>query len=295
MSKKIDKITTANAPEEATPVETVFAGEALGFQGGEIRMVPIDQIDISNDQYMFRLDLRTGPLERSLRTHGLQVPVILKARGRGERVYQIISGFRRITAASRLGWKEIGAVVRNDLGNDEDAFKAAVLENTSRKTYSDIDRALVIFEYRARGLGEGDDVPMEVLGVTQRQQRNLLSLLQLPKAVQKAIDDPEQVFSATHGLALKQLASKYEKLNFGLWVKAVNKDELSVAKLKRAVNKEFGQKTAESFSGLFRNSDTDFEKGVVRFSPVKVDVGKMSDEEKVKLRGELEAVLGLLG
>ena len=293
--------------EEATPSDeepkkagkqdtkpTQPTGEALGFTGGDVKMVPLDEIDLDNTQYMFRLDLRTGPLERSLREQGLQVPVILRTRGRGQRKHQIISGFRRVTAASRLGWSEIGAVIRSGL-DDEGAFKAAVLENTNRKTYSDIDRALVIHEYRTRGLGKDDQVPLAVLGLSKRQQRNLLSLLDLPKTAQTAIDDGKQAFSATHGLTLKQLKGKYPKLDWRKWIKTVNDTGLSVAQLKRMANKEHGGADGSAgFSGLFREGDTNIKKGVVRFNPVKLDVAGMTDEEKKALKKELEKVLGLL-
>ena len=291
-----DRDQDAGTPEGTIhPKPSESTGESLGFQGGEVKMVPLSEIDLDNTQYMFRHDLRTGPLERSLREQGLQVPVILRSRGRGQRKHQIISGFRRVTAASRLGWKDIGAVIRSDLDTDEAAFRASVLENTNRKTYSDIDRALVIHEYRKRKIGKDAQVPMDVLGLTKRQQRNLLSLLDLPGPVQTAIDDETQAFSATHGLTLKQAAGKFPGIDYAKWVKAVNDTGLSVAQMKRMIGKEHGTTSAaQGFSGLFRDGETDIQKGVVRFNPVKLNVSEMADGEKAALRKELNAVLALL-
>lgn len=96
------------------------------------------------------------------------MPIIVRSygKGRGTR-YQIISGFRRTTAVRDLGFEAIPAVVRTDLEDDEEAFRASVLENTQRKTYSDIDRALVIRGYDERG-HTGREIA-EVLGLTRNR------------------------------------------------------------------------------------------------------------------------------
>lgn len=284
------------APKDDKPKVDTTPSTTSSFRSGTVSAIPLVQIDLDDETYRFRTALRIGPLADSMRDNGLQVPIILRARKRGQRKYQLVSGFRRCSAAHRLGWTKITAVVRDDLDTDEAAFKAAVVENTNRKTYSDIDRANVVAEYRQRGFEGGDDVPMAVLGLTNRQQRNLLSLLKLPKTVQEAIDDPEQGFSTTHALTLRQLKGKYQKLVWTTWIKRVNEDELSVAQLKRAVKKEHGGDGGASnrFTGLFRVDGTDAGKGVFRFNPVAVDVGAMTDEEKIALRAELERVLAKL-
>ena len=265
-----------------------------GIAGGAVKLVPIEQIDLEDTTYRFRLDLRTGPLERSLKAQGLQVPIILRARGAGQKKHLLISGFRRVTAAKNLGWLEIGAIIREDLKADEDIFKAAVLENTERKTYSDIDRAMVIHEYRQRGFGGDDHVPMEVLGLTKRQQRNLLALLTLPKAAQQAIDDPEQHFSASHGLILRQHENKHGGVDWSRWLKAVNDAEMPKRQLTRELNADAGGKGKSGFTGLFRDTGTDVAGGVFRFNPVKIAVAEMSDADKKLLKAELEQVLATL-
>ena len=274
---KVDKTTTPSA----------------GITAGKVEELPLTKIDTSDTTFRFRADLRIGPLVESIKAEGIQIPVVLRKQGKG--TFQIISGFRRITAARKAGLTAVPAIVR-DL-SDEEAFKASVLENTNRKTYSDIDRANVVAEYRRRGFTGGDDVPLAVLGLTKRQQRNLLSLLKLPKTVQEAVDDPEQGFSSTHALTLRHAKAKYLKLDYATWIKRVNDEGLSVAQLKRAVNKAHGGDgagKASGFTGLFRDDGTNAKKGQFRFNPVAVDVGKMTDEEKGALKAELEKVLAKL-
>ena len=282
------KKTVKKAAQKAESAEATTPSS--GFKTASVSMVSLDDINLADETYRFRAALRIGPLADSMKENGLQVPIIVLARGRGQRQYKLLSGFRRCSAALKLGWKEISAVVRDDL-DDEGAFKAAVVENTNRKTYSDIDRANVVAEYRRRGFTGGDDVPMAVLGLTKRQQRNLLSLLKLPKTVQASIDDPEQGFSTTHALILRQAKAKYPKLDYGKWIKRVNEESLSISSLKRAVNKEYDGKTdAKGFGGLFRDKGTDG-KNTFRFNPVAVNIKKMSDADKAKLKENLEAVL----
>jgi len=226
-----------------------------------------------------------------LREEGLQVPIVLRKLAEGQGKYQLVSGFRRLTAAKGIGWTEIPAIIR-DL-DDDGCFKAAVLENSARKTYSDIDRAHVILAHRKRGVSGVDAA--RLMGLTDRQARNLASLLELPESVQAAIDDPEQRFSGTHGLTLKKLAGRYTDLGFDRWVARVNEEDLSVAQLVRAVNKEHGKKAAPGFVSIFNQAETKWDSGVVRFAPVKVDLGALSSEEMGALRRDLQRVLERLG
>lgn len=280
------------AEESATPSEDATTDGAPtpgGVVEGTLREVRLDEIDFEDQSLMFRTALRTGPLQKSLKSEGLQIPVVLRGRTRGQKSYQIISGFRRCTAAQELKWDTITALVRPSEFSDEDAFKASVLENTERKTYSDIDRAYVIREYGSRGLGSLD--VGELMGLSKRQINNLKSLLELPDDVQAAIDDAGQHFSATHGLTLKKMSKKYPEMDFAGWVKKVNEEELSVAKLARAVNTEYRVKDAPSFTSIFNTKATKMDAGEIRLSPVKFTVAELSDDEKAALKKELQALL----
>jgi len=119
----------------------------IGLSEGAVETVPLDAIDASDHTYMFRAALRIAPLAESIKANGILVPVILRA---GKPRHQVISGFRRIEAARRAGLVMVPAIVRSDL-SDEQAFRAAVLENCQRKTYPDIDRGCL----RARSSSAG--------------------------------------------------------------------------------------------------------------------------------------------
>jgi ParB/RepB/Spo0J family partition protein len=285
-SEQQDAKEKAELAADGTKVETHMS-RTPSIESGEVVMLPLEELDGQDTTFLFRATVRVGDLQRSLRDEGQQIPIIVR-RTQGKKKYQIISGFRRTKAAAQLRWKEISAIVRSGLTDDE-AFRASVLENTARKTYSDVDRAYIIRAYRDRGHG-GEDVA-KIMGLTDRQVRNLASLLELPETVQAAIDDPEQHFSTTHALTLKKLKGIYPRLDYRKWVAGVNGEQLSVSQLKRRVTAEYRGKQELAFESIFQRKGTDLRRGEFRFAPVKVVISEMSDEEKTKLKGELEALL----
>ena len=239
---------------------------------------------------MFRATLRIGPLADSITEQGIQVPVMLRKQD-GADLYQIVSGFRRCSAAAKAKLAAVPAIVR-DL-TDEEAFRVSVLENSSRKTYSDIDRANVIAQYEKRGHTAAEIE--KVMGLNERQVRNLKALLKLPQGVQDAVDDPDQHFSTTHAITIKALQDKLDGVAYDEWIKRTNDEKLSVAQLKRAVRKEHATASTPGFTSLFRSRGTDVKAGTFRFSPVAVTVDDLSAGEKAALKAELERVIKALG
>ncbi len=266
------------------------------IQAARVLHLPLAQIAIEDETFRFRASLRTGPLRESIAAEGQQLPIIVRRLGPGPR-YQIVSGFRRTTAMRELRAETIAAIVRDDLADDEIAFRASVLENSQRRTYSDIDRALVIKRYEDRGYGSVDVA--SIMGLSKRQKNNLRGLLDLPRSVQDAIDDPDERFTATHGLVLKQMKGRYPKLRYATWVRAVLEGNegcgLSVSQLKRAINERHRPPEEAPMGSIFRGSETEAGRGVFRLQPVKIDVASLSDPERAALRSELRALHEALG
>lgn len=265
----------------ATPKDPVPFVEPIA--AGSVRHLKLDRIDFEDTTFMFRASMRVGDLRESIRKEGQQLPIIVRKRKDGK--YQVISGFRRTRAIKDLGWDTI-AVIEREL-KDEEAFKASVLENTARKTYSDLDRAYVIREYEARG-HKGTDVA-SLMGLSKRQKNNLKGILDLPKEVQHALEKDGK-FKATHALLLKKLKKKYPHLDYGRWIRLCDEEDLSVAQLTRRVNEAYRGTDAKGFTGLFNAKGTNEEGGTFRFKPVLVDLGKMSTEDKAKLKEGLRAL-----
>jgi len=258
----------------------------------EYANLPIAKLDFDERTFMFRVTLRLAGLQASIAAEGQQIPIVVRPSVGGE-AFQIISGFRRASAMRGLGLDTIAAIVRHDLDDDELAFRAAIIENEQRQTYSDIDRALAIIRYEQAGWSSVEVA--DLMGLSERQKSNLKRLLTLPDTVQAAIDDPDDHCSATHGLVLGQLARRYADLDVEHWVATINRDQLSVTKLRRAIHQAHKPAGRPRLGSIFSDTATDRAKGVYRFDAVKVVVAELDKQEREQLRGELRELLELLG
>lgn len=130
-------------------------------------------------------DEELADLEASLKASGLLQPITVRVApvGRG---YELIAGERRLRAATRLGWKEIPAIVR-DIDN-RTLLTLALVENLQRADLNALEEA------------EGYQRLMEEFGLTQQQVAdvvgkdrstvaNLLRVLTLPPSVRRMLAD----------------------------------------------------------------------------------------------------------
>jgi len=128
-----------------------------------------------------------------------------------------------------------------------------------------IDRALVILRYQQAGWTSFDIA--ELLGLRKRQAQNIRSLLDLSAPIIAAIDDsddpddPDDHCSATHGLVLGQLARRYPDLDVEQWVTTINRDQLSVTQLRRAVHKAHKPTERPRLGSIFSETATDRDGG----------------------------------
>ena len=121
-------------------------------------------------------------LADSIRVHGILQPVVVRRSGES---YELISGERRLRAAGQAGLKEVPAIVREGV-SDEQMLELALVENVQRQDLDAIERA------------RGFKALMDTLGITQEEvarkvglQRatvaNHLRLLDLPEEAQSAL------------------------------------------------------------------------------------------------------------
>lgn len=292
MSERTPEPREPAAANETTP----GPASASIAAGGRVVHLPLDAI-AADETYMFRARVRVKDLVESIREHGQQLPVIVRRAKAAEATdaeqYQLISGFRRLRALRELGYPTIAAIIRDDLADDAAAFAASVLENTARKTYSDIDRAIVIQQYRAQGHKAADVAAM--MGIVDRVRKMIESLLKMPQAVQDAVDDPEHPFSTKHAIYLARLHREFPALDWDEWIARVQAERLSADQMVKAVHKALRSKVREpQFTTLFQGRGTDLNKGEIWFAPTRVVVAAMNEEEKAKLKAELEQVLAAL-
>lgn len=81
-----------------------------------IKTVSVRRINWQDRTFANRPATTDNPIFHSVRTLGVQEPLILREMGRG---YQVIDGFRRLSAARELGLKTVPAVVFEWLDEDD--------------------------------------------------------------------------------------------------------------------------------------------------------------------------------
>ena len=197
--------------------------------------VNLDDIVYNDETFCYRFNLNTSDLEKSIQTEGQQIPVILRPHPEQDKKYQIISGFRRLTAIKNLDLKDVIATIRKDIDDNFKALKVSVIENEKRKSYTTLDRALAVVKGRQAGRKWKD---LESLfGLSRMHLDRLQKLADLPEALADALK--ANTITATHTAVLASFKSKWDSLDLAKWVKKIAKEELSVSDLSEALDKEY--------------------------------------------------------
>ena len=196
----------------------------------ECRRVRLDDIVLDDLTYQMRVETKATDLKQSLRDDGQIEPVHLLG---ASPPFRIVDGFRRCTAAKSLGWSAVQAFVHEKL-DDHHAFKLAFLHNVVRKNLRPIDRANAIRLAQKRGMKLLDAAAE--LGLSEKQARRYVALLDLPRDVQDAIDERE--FTMAHALAMAECdVGNVEQVVAEVKAKKMTASQLR-KKLKRSVGKE---------------------------------------------------------
>ena len=146
-------------------------------------------------------------LQKSIESHGVLQPVVVRAVGDG---YELISGERRFRASQAAGRASIPAVVRNDV-HDEDMLELALVENLQRADLDPLEKARG-FRRLVEKLQLTQEDVAEKVGLRRTTVTNHLRLLELPGKVQEAV--AERQITMGHARALLGLsdAKAQEKL-----------------------------------------------------------------------------------
>jgi ParB family chromosome partitioning protein len=206
--------TDAVAPEAAAPPNA-------------LRVLAISQIRAN--PYQPRKEFRPdelADLEASLRVNGLLQPITVRTAPQGSG-YELIAGERRFRAATRLGWTEIPALVKDV--DDRTLLTLAMIENLQRADLDPIEEA----DGYQRLIDEFGLTNQEVADVVAKDRStvaNALRLRQLPASVRRMLQDKQ--LSAGHARALLALGSERAIVDLAREVAA---NGLSVREVERRV------------------------------------------------------------
>ncbi|WP_339214602.1 nucleoid occlusion protein [Solibacillus sp. FSL W8-0372] len=204
--------------------------ESISMASEEVVKIPIDKI-IPN-RYQPRTvfdDEKIEELARTIHTHGVIQPIVIRPMNDNSDKYEIIAGERRYRAMKSLQWTEVPAIVRQL--NDRETASIALIENLQREELSAIEEALAY--QQLLGLHSlTQEALAQRLGKGQSTVANKLRLLKLPQFVQDAILNRE--ISERHARAL--IAIKDEQLQMQL-IAATKEYDWNVRQLEEQIKK----------------------------------------------------------
>jgi ParB family chromosome partitioning protein len=165
----------------------------------EYQRLPIDRIRPNPYQPRREFDeTELAELQTSMKTSGLLQPIAVRPTANG---YELISGERRLRAATRLGWSDIPAIVRDDV-DDRTLLTLALVENLQRTNLNAVEEARG-YRRLSEEFGFTHAQIADAVGKDRTSVTSLLRILQLPTAVLALVENGK--LTAGHARALVQV------------------------------------------------------------------------------------------
>ena len=245
-----------------------------------IRKLSLDEIDLANTRFEYRLDPDLELLMESIRTEGQQIPVIL----RGSRPpYQLICGFRRVRSIKAIGGQQVKGIVLENI-DDKQAHRLSVLENEERKSLTDLDRANAC--KRLYDEGRTQEEVAQIMGCSRPKISRYLSLLKLQEPVRLALRKGR--ITTMHALLLQQAAGLFSAEQLGQLIEQAANKDLSTRELERRIKATGRPKQPGKQADLFRQTATGFKLSGITYN------ADMPKREKARLITTLEKALHVL-
>jgi len=124
-------------------------------------------------------------LQESLKASGLLQPITVRRRP-GKDGFELIAGERRLRAATKLGWKEIPAIIKEI--DDKTLLTLALVENLQRTDLNPIEEGEGYYRL-SHDFGLTQQQIAETVGKDRTTVANMLRVLQLPESVRKLLQD----------------------------------------------------------------------------------------------------------
>lgn len=223
--------------EEKHEVDEVVSATAAE----EVVKIPIDKIIPNKFQPRTVFDdEKIEELSRTIHTHGVIQPIVVRKSADLEGMYEIIAGERRYRAMKKLGWSEVPAIVR--ILSDKETASIALIENLQREELTAIEEALA-YQQLLELHSLTQEALAQRLGKGQSTVANKLRLLKLPSFVQEAILHRE--ITERHARAL--IAVKDEQLQLQL-IAATKEYDWNVRQLEEQIHQILHPQEAEQES-----------------------------------------------
>ena len=202
LGRGLEALISAAAQPGSQPL-TLSQGDVPALATPESPFRQIDLKLIRPNPFQPRKEFRDEDLtqlQASIAATGLLQPVTVRAVGDH---FELIAGERRVRAATRLGWTDIPAIVKDY--DDRALLTLALVENLQRADLNPIEEA----EGYSRLVAEFSLTQQEVANVVGKDRStvaNSLRLLNLPQVVRRMLQDGQ--LTVGHARALLTLPSE---------------------------------------------------------------------------------------
>lgn len=196
MAKQLQVKSFGASEKDIKRVDSVIKGDLREFT---IFRVPISEIDLDNDQFKFRYlmdDDDLSELAESIEETRQINPVILRKKNEK---YQIVAGFRRVTAKQLAGAETVNAIIIEDLPDDL-AYKISFDENMKRKSLTRLEIALMCERLNIERKKTYKQIS-EILGVGEKSIQLYMRVLTLTDKAKMALHKGEIPFSHAYLIA----------------------------------------------------------------------------------------------
>jgi ParB family chromosome partitioning protein len=212
------------------PSGGLAGGMAAGVASSDyIQRIPVAQI--RPNPYQPRREFRAedlSELEASLRVTGLLQPITVRKLGSDS--YELVVGERRLRAATKIGWTEIPAVVKESREVDERTLLTlALVENLQRTDLNPLEEAQG-YKRLTDEFGLTQQQVADAVGKDRSTIANFLRVLSLPAQVRQMLS--EGLLTLGHARALLALADEQRMLELANEIVA---RQLSVREVERRV------------------------------------------------------------
>jgi ParB family chromosome partitioning protein len=210
-------------------------------------LVEVSIYEIDSNPFQPRKDLDEAELEQlaeSIKEHGLLQPIVVR---RVDDRYQIIAGERRLRAATKAGMEHVPAQVRDV--DDRQMAEMAIVENLQRKDLNPLEKAASFQQYLQTYRCTQEELAGR-LKINRSTIANLIRLLELPEAVQRALRDGK--ISQGHARALLPLGDEQEQIRFA---RRIAKEDLSVRDVEVQVKQVIRQEDGEPLAVVSAETD----------------------------------------
>jgi ParB family chromosome partitioning protein len=162
------------------------AGGLASTDEGALKLIPIAQV--SRNPFQPRTEFNAEDLlelQESLKASGLLQPITVRRRP-GKDGFELIAGERRLRAATKLGWKEIPAIIREI--DDKTLLTLALVENLQRTDLNPIEEGEG-YHRLSHDFGLTQQQIAETVGKDRTTIANMLRVLQLPESAKRLLQD----------------------------------------------------------------------------------------------------------